>query len=180
MNEPSQENLLEIASGSHDLPDLTRSLFSDSLIETAPPARGEKYIVFFSGGELYAVSSKQIAEVVNPLRVSALPFAPAWLNGIAGLRGEIISVIDLQKLLEKAAQTSPAPKSKFIVLNAKNAHHSVALTVERLSEVVTIANEQIQFAGENSSFLLGTAAHASGAINVLDAQKILSLTELAA
>ncbi len=62
---------------------------------------GEKFIVFVLDDELFAISSKQVAEVTHPLAVTPLPNAPEWLLGIANLRGEIISVADLQKILAK-------------------------------------------------------------------------------
>src|SRR5689334_910486 len=108
----AQENLPEIDFFS---PDLTDSLFLEN--QTAE-ASGEKFIVFFLDGELYAVSAAQVAEVVQMLAITPLPNVPEWLLGIANLRGEIISVVDLPKLWNKKTSQNPA-KAKLIVLRGQ-------------------------------------------------------------
>ncbi len=71
MNDLTQENPFEF-----DLPALDLTRFSEPQTSKAV---GEKYLVFFLGEELYAVSSKTIAEAAGSLAVTKLPNAPEWL-----------------------------------------------------------------------------------------------------
>ena len=96
-----------------DLPNLTDSLSDE---EKSTQKQGEKFVVFALDDELFAVSAKQVAEVVNPLPLTTLPNVPEWLLGVANLRGNIISVVNLLKLWDKKP-TLFSPKTKFIVLN---------------------------------------------------------------
>lgn len=168
MNHSPQQNSFELG-----LPqlDLTASFFA---VEAKSPADGEKYIAFSQGEELYAVSSKKVIEVTALLHVAALPNAPEWLRGIANLRGEIISVLNLPTLFGKRA-APPAPKSKFIVLRSQAFEFGVAFAADRLNEIVTLTNEQIQpVTNESSPFIFGRAAHQSHTLNLIDMEKLLA------
>lgn len=166
----AQENLPEIDFFS---PDLNDSLFFEN--QTAQAA-GEKFIVFFLDGELYAVSAAQVAEVVQMLNITPLPNVPEWLLGIANLRGEIISVVDLPKFWNKKTSQNPA-KAKLIVLRGQNPNSSIALTVDKLSEIITLPIDEIQFPEESLPFVFGKASHKSNPLNLIDTEKLLSSLE---
>jgi purine-binding chemotaxis protein CheW len=151
--------------------DLNASLFAD---EPKPQVVGEKYIAFSQGGEFYAVSSKKVIEVTASLAVAPLPNAPEWLRGIANLRGEIISVLNLPTLLRRRTST-PAPKSKFIVLRSQAFEFGVAFAADRLNEIVTLSNETIESVkNESSPFIFGKAVHQSNTLNLIDMEKLLA------
>src|SRR3712207_5866406 len=118
------ETLPEIDFFSHDLPN------SPFFENPNPQMAGEKFIVFFLGDELFGVTAAQVAEVVHPPALTRLPRVPEWLLGIANLRGEVISVVDLSGLLKKRA-SSYSPKSKLIVLRGPNSNASIAFSVDR-------------------------------------------------
>jgi purine-binding chemotaxis protein CheW len=159
---------------SADLPNLSSPFFFEN--QTAQAA-GEKFIVFFLDGELYAVSAAQVAEVVQMLAITPLPSVPEWLLGIANLRGEIISVVDLPKLWNKKPSQNPA-KSKLIVLRGQSPNSSIALTVDKLSEIITLSLDEIQFPEESIPFVFGKASHKSNPLSLIDTEKLLSSLEL--
>lgn len=156
-----------------DLPNLTDS-FSDG--EKAAQKPGEKFIVFALDNKLFGVSAKQVAEVVQPLPLTSLPNVPEWLLGMANLRGNIISVVNLLKLWDK--KTSPgSSKTKFIVLRSLNGDSSVAFTVDKLSEIVSLPNEHIQSIKDDKSFF-AKAMHKSNIVYLIDTEKLLSSLKL--
>lgn len=168
MNRLPAQNLLEF-----DLPalDLTASFLAD---ESKPAAGGEKYVTFTQGAEFYAISSVMVTEVVASLIVAPLPKAPEWLHGIANLRGEIIAVLNLP-LLFGIYDAASAPKSKFVVLRSPAFEFGAAFAADRLNEIVTLADEQIQrLENENSPFIFGRAAFQSNTLNLIDAKKLLA------
>lgn len=157
-----------------DLSNLTNSLFFEKL---KPQAAGEKFIVFFLDDELYAVSALEVAEVVHPPQITSVPNVPEWLLGIANLRGEIISVVDLSKLWrKKPAQISL--KRKLIVLRGQTPNSSIAFTVDKLSEIITLADDKIQFCSDASSHIFGQASHNSNVLNLIDTKKLVLSLEL--
>jgi purine-binding chemotaxis protein CheW len=157
---------------SMDLLDLGDPFFSD---EKAAEIKGEKYIVFFINMEIYAVISKPVAEVFQPLGVTPLPNIPEWLIGITNFRNRIISVVDLQKLCQKENSTV-SPKSKLIVLRSENDEARIAFTIDKFSEIVTLPDESIQRVNnQNSPYIYGKTIHKSNTLTLIDAEKLLCL-----
>src|SRR5688500_1439199 len=151
-----------------NFPDLNES-FSGH--EKAEILDGEKFVVFFLDDEFFAVQARQVAEIVRPLDFTPLPNSPAWLHGIANLRGTIISVLNLSKICGKT-DVSNSSKSKLIVLKTKNPASTVAFPVDRLSEIVTLTINDVQPA-EDARFF-GKAVYKAAFVNLLDTEKLFS------
>jgi purine-binding chemotaxis protein CheW len=132
---------------------------------------GEKFVVFFLDNELFAVRAAQVAEIARPLDFTPLPNSPEWLYGIANLRGEIISVLNLSKIFDKPAVLA-TPKSKLIVLKPKSLASALAFPVDRLSEVVAFDPKDINASDDPRFF--GTATHETALIKLLDTEKLLA------
>jgi purine-binding chemotaxis protein CheW len=155
-----------------NLPDLAEA-FPDR--EKAEISDGEKFVVFFLDDEFFAVLAREVAEIVRPMDFTPLPNSPAWLYGIANLRGEIISVLNLSKICGKS-NASDSAKSKLIVLKSKHSASSVAFPVDRLSEIITLTPEDIQPAEDLRFF--GSAVHKTASVNLLDTEKLFSMLHL--
>jgi len=151
-----------------NLPDLTDSFPAPEQPEISD---GEKFVVFFLDDELFAVPADEVAEIVRPMDFTPLPGSPAWLCGIANLRGEIISVLNLSKICDKR-RASDSSKSKLIVLKARNAVSTIAFPVDRLSEIITLDGGDIQPAEDFR--LAGRAHYKTAAVNLLDTEKLFS------
>ncbi len=171
MNDPNIQLPPEIDFSSFDFNNLANSFLSD---EIQPKSTGEKYLVFFLDEELYAVATKQIAEVSPPLAVTPLPNAPEWLLGVANLRNEIIPVVSLPTLLEKRHSTI-SPKSKIVVLHSPESAPHVAFTADRLSEIINLRSDEINpDRNEKSPCIAGQAMHLAKRLNVIDTEKIIA------
>ncbi len=172
MKEYNQENIFEFETP--PLPDL--SGYSNSVFsETEKPRNAdEKFIIFTLAETQYAVASNSVSEVIRQLNLTPVHNVPEWFLGIANLRGDIISVVDLHILWKQEISTPYTAKTKLIVMRCKNPDFLVAFKVDKLCEVITLSNEAIQPLKDNySSFLSGQAKHKSGIINLLDVKEIL-------
>lgn len=139
---------------------------------------GEKFIVFILDSELFAISSKRVAEVTQPLTVTPLPNIPEQMLGIANLRGEIISVANLQKLLGKN-YISTAPKARFIILRSPNSPTSTAFTVDKVGEFITLSDHEIKQTDQlDSPFIFGKTAYKSNFLQLVDLEKILTSLDM--
>ncbi|HEX8369008.1 MAG TPA: chemotaxis protein CheW [Pyrinomonadaceae bacterium] len=180
MQDLTPENLADIDFSSLlDLPE-ANSIF---LAEKPAQAYGEKYVVFALDEEFYAVHSNLVVEVLSPQPVTPLPGVPEWLSGVANLRGEIISVVDLRKFWKKKSASVASPlKTKLIVLCSAKDDTKIAFVIDRLSEIVTLAPQDIKFSAadfENSfPTLFGKAAHKSNTLLLFDAENLLSSLSL--
>lgn len=162
----------EIDFSAFDFTNLTNSFLADETDASA--AAGEKYLVFYLDEDLHAVASERVAEVAPMPTVAALPNAPEWLVGIANLRNEIVSVVNLRTLL-KRKNSAVSPRSKLIVLRSPNDQPPIAFTVDRLSEIINLPTAKIQAnADKASAFILGKAVHQANALSLIDTEKLLS------
>ena len=165
----NSDNLPEInLSAPLNLPDLTNSAFSEKwLIDN-------RYLTFVLNDKLYGVCTKSVAEVLPFPAITQLPKTPKWLSGIANLRGEIITVVDLFRFWSIEISNVPA-SPKLILLRSENADetHSVAVKVDKVREVVIIPNEDIQRV-DNAPHLLGKISYKSDFLFLLDLEKLLS------
>ena len=107
-----------------------------------PEIDGKKYVLFQLGNEYFGVSSERVTEVVRMLSLTDIPNVPDWFLGISSLRGDILSVIDLW-LLWGNPRADENPKEKLIVLQSKSAETNLAIKVDRLREIVTIADDSL-------------------------------------
>lgn len=153
-----------------DLPDIPETFPGQKQAEISD-SDSEKFVVFFLDDEFFAISAREVAEIVRPLDFTPLPNSPAWLYGIANLRGEIISVLNLSKICDKA-NASGSAKSKLIVLKTKHSAPAVAFPVDRLSEIITFRPEDIQPAEDFRLF--GRAVYKTASVSLLNTEKLFS------
>lgn len=175
MNSLAQKNSNGIATLTSDLKIENLSLPSN---EQNLPAESEKYVVFCLGADFFAVSSNNVSEVVQMLSVTQLPNVPKWLLGIADLRGTMISVVSLRNLLGDS-NAALAQRAKFIVLKSANFPSPIALAVDRVSEIVFIAMDEIQFSHDpKTPYLIGKTINKSNALSLLNADNLLSALKI--
>ena len=173
MNDLTEKTSANFDLSALDLLDLSDPNFSN---EKIPELKGEKFVVFFLNAEIYAVSSKQVVEIIQPLAITPLPNIPEWLLGITNFRNEIVSVIDLRKFWQK--KESPfSSKSKLVVLGSENGESRIAFTIEKFSEIVALPDEDIRPVDEEGfPYIYGEVKHNSDTLRLVDAEKLLALS----
>ncbi|MBX5484754.1 MAG: purine-binding chemotaxis protein CheW [Myxococcaceae bacterium] len=83
----------------------------------------------------------RIDEILRPQRVSPVPNAPAWVEGVMNLRGAMVPVVDLRKRLAIAGAAPPRMKPKWLVTLV--GRRKVALVVDGVSGVVRVTRAEI-------------------------------------
>lgn len=130
----------------------------------------EKFVSFFLGNALYAVSAASVAEVTHPLTVTSIPGAPASLVGIAPLRGEIVAVVDLKVYVGQDVSGGGA-KMKSIVLAAgeNSGDLPLAFNVDRMHELLAVPSAKIgSITGTRSPAVNRYAELDSGSVHIID------------
>lgn len=96
---------------------------------------------FFVGAEEYVLDIMRVEEILPPQRVTAIPHAPSFVEGVLHLRGIILPVVDLRRRLLGQA-TTESPKSRLLVcrLGARR----VVVRVDRVSEVLRVRRGDIK------------------------------------
>ena len=92
-------------------------------------------------GEHYAFESRYIREIVPVNHVTPLPCVPVFVAGIMNLRGRILSLLHLDRLLGLAS-AGQAPMQQVIILS--NDSMEFGLLVEQISGVAQLPLSKIQ------------------------------------
>ena len=107
-------------------------------VETGPVVQ---LVVFRVGPEEYGLDIHRIKEVINPIRITSVPRAPSFVEGVVELRGTIVPIIDLRKRFEVPA----APlgrKGKYLIVGMKG--RVVGLVVDAVVETVRVPVSEIR------------------------------------
>lgn len=183
MKEHTTEDILRLEeisdrhSPAADLPDISKSLFSKN---DESQTLGEKFIVSLLGDAPYAFPVDAVNEVIRHLKLTNLPNVPEWILGIANLRGDIVSVIDLQKFWK--SKSSPyTPNSKLIVVDCEESGSKVAFKVDKICEIITYAPPSGSDSAAASSAAPPVTAqikYKSGTVGLLDIEETLCSLKL--
>ncbi len=138
-----------------------------------------KYVACFIGEKLCAIAASDVAEVVLPLTASSLPNAPVAVTGISAVRGDIVALLDVRRMLGIGAEEVLTQRSRSIVLKPQDGRTQGAFTVDRMWEVLQLAEDEIEPPENTVGIRRGTADTASGKVVVIDAQKLLDEMDFA-
>lgn len=100
---------------------------------------------FRVGTEDYAVDIMRVREILRPQPVTPVPRAPAFVEGVFRLRGEVIPVVDVRRRFGLPVEP-PTPKTRFLLVNV--AGRRLALVVDEVCEVLRLRRGDIRPAPE--------------------------------
>ncbi|HVP43238.1 MAG TPA: chemotaxis protein CheW [Terriglobales bacterium] len=141
----------------------------------------ELHIVGFRiGKETFGVPIALVHEIVRVPEITAVPEAPACVEGVINLRGRIISVVDLRK---RFGEKEIARGKKNRILVAEVEGKLVGLVVDSASEVLKIPAAEIdqppQVYEENElNYVTGVGKLNGRLIILVDLSRILKPGEL--
>ena len=154
---------------------------SDKVVKQDPIIQ---LIVFRLGEEEYGIRIEQVKEVTITPDIARMPKTPAFVKGIANLRGDIIAVIDLEERfnLRAADQTMPT-LSYTMAIEAKE--YTIGIVVREVPQPLSIPQSVIENAPEfiqdvniHDKYIEGIAKIGSRIIVVLDMLKLLTPAEI--
>ncbi len=135
---------------------------------------------FRIGKETFGVPIALVHEIVRVPEITAVPEAPACVEGVINLRGRIISVVDLRK---RFGEKEIARNKKNRILVAEVEGKLVGLVVDSASEVLKIPAGEIdkppQVYEENElNYVTGVGKLNGRLIILVDLSRILKPGEL--
>ena len=127
-------------------------------------------MVFELGDERYGLDIATVYEIIRHQPITAVPQAPAFVEGVINLRGRIIPVVDLRDRFGMAAGEL-TKASRIVVCEAAGTR--VGLVVDGVSEVLMVSGDAIEAtpdvaAGHDSGYLRGIAKLGERLIILLD------------
>jgi purine-binding chemotaxis protein CheW len=127
-----------------------------------------KFLTFFLGGEEYGLEILKVREIIGLLPITRVPRMPEDVLGVVNLRGKVIPVIDLKK---RVGMSGGVGEERQCVIVVQAAGIEAGVLVERVSEVVDVAAEDVEDppsfgASVRTDYLLGVAK-ANGRVKLL-------------
>jgi purine-binding chemotaxis protein CheW len=139
-------------------------------------------VVFELGDERYGLDIAKVYEIIRHQPITAVPQAPAFVEGVINLRGRIIPVVDLR---DRFGMTEGALTKASRIVVCEAAGTRVGLVVDGVSEVLMIAAEAIEptpdvAAGHDAAYLRGIAKLGERLIILLDLDGLFGAADAAA
>ncbi len=98
-------------------------------------------VVFMIGDEEFGVDISQVREIVRVAQITYLPKAPAFIEGVVNLRGQVLAVIDLAKRIGVSSKER-GENTRIIVVEV--AENTVGMIVDSVSEVLRLPAESVE------------------------------------
>lgn len=144
---------------------------------------------FYLGEDLFSVNIRLVREINPHLDITPGRKVASYVSGLVNLRGQIVTVIDLKERLG-LGQCEIGSESRLVILktNAELAaldncllastEDKVGLLVDRISDVVTPASDQLEppppnLDGPGSAYLVGVCKTETNTMGVLDLRRLL-------
>ncbi|MDT8716678.1 purine-binding chemotaxis protein CheW [Clostridium sp. 19966] len=116
-------------------------------------------IIFKLNEELFAVETSKVQGIENSMEITKVPTAPGYIKGLINLRGNVISLLDIDMLLD--INKLDKEKNSIIILNMNE--ELVGIAVDDVSEVMEISDKKIEKVQEDR-----TRPYIKGVINLED------------
>ena len=101
-------------------------------------SQGDARLGIEVGGRNWLIDLSDAAEVLPVPPITSVPLSQAWLRGVANVRGNLLSVVDLQAFMGEGSQ-SPTPLSRILPIHPRILPHS-SLLVGRMRGIKHLAD----------------------------------------
>lgn len=148
--------------------------------EHTAAARGGEFLTFTLGGEEYGLDILKVQEIRGYDAVTAIANTPAFIKGVINLRGIIVPIVDLRiKFGLGTAEYTPFT----VVIILRLGRRVVGMVVDGVSDVITLAPEQIKEAPEFGSaldtrYITGLGAVEQRMIILVDIERLMTSREM--
>lgn len=145
-----------------------------------------QYLIFTLAGESFAIDILHIKEIIEYGELTEVPMMPEAVRGVINLRGAVVPVVDLAALFGHGRTAVGRRTCTVIVeLAEEGEHHDVGVVVDAVNEVIEIAAPDIEpppafGSGLRTDFIAGMGKVGGRFVILLDIDRVLSLSDLAA
>jgi purine-binding chemotaxis protein CheW len=125
------------------------------------------FATFYLNGLFFGVEVLKVQEVIRHQSMTRVPIAPAMIEGLINLRGQIITAIDLRTRFEMPPREPDRLPMNVVVRTEDGA---VSLLVDEISDVVEVGDEMWEGLPET---LTGVAREMIRGVYKLDGRLLL-------
>jgi purine-binding chemotaxis protein CheW len=145
-----------------------------------PAAKALEFLAFTLGQEEYGVDIQKVQELRGYDTVTRIANAPEHIKGVVNLRGIIVPIVDMRI---KFNLGTPSYDQFTVVIILNIASRVMGMVVDSVSDVVTLASEQIKPAPEmgtglNTDYITGLGAIDERMLILVDIDRLMSSAEI--
>ena len=94
-----------------------------------------EYVTAAIGAQLFGLPILRVQDVFKPERVTRVPLAPPEIAGVLNLRGRIVTLIDMRRLLGLGERQDKAPR---MAIGVETRGESYGLLIDSVGEVLKL------------------------------------------
>lgn len=114
-------------------------------------AMSSKFILFRIDQKYFALKLLVVKEVILQKEIEDLPRATQNVKGIINLRGKIIPIVNISRILEISPHVNERPN--LLVIDSKDTSSDYGFEVDEVIEVTKIEEDQLQEHAQSESKL---------------------------
>lgn len=133
-------------------------------------------VSFLLGEEEYAVDILCVQEIIRPTRITPVPNAPEFVEGVLNLRGKVIPVINLRRRLG-LPESATSRLSRIVVTDLPP--NTLGFMVDAVSEVIRVPLDRIDpppagAMGQVDSYVQGVAKLDGRLLMILELARLIT------
>lgn len=132
-------------------------------------ASSRGFLVFTLQGERYGLSLQDVLEVMDPSLPVPVPRAPGFIRGVINVHGNLVTVLDLARLL---ARGEAVAEGKFLVLDRRIAN--LALWVDGVEGFVA---EEVGTDSPADGLIARVVRSGTGTVRILALDRLVERVE---
>lgn len=138
----------------------------------------DKYILVQVDDTVMAIRMSNVYEIQRVPSYTYLPAVPEWILGVANLRGNVVSVVDMRQLIGLAPSDPALASRRLVVTRSLVDELDTGLVVDSVQGIrrfdeASIAPPTAPVDEQLSQYLLGAIEYENQIVAVVDIEKLL-------
>ncbi|MGL4994929.1 MAG: chemotaxis protein CheW [Deefgea sp.] len=138
-------------------------------------------LVFALGKEEYGIDILKVQEIRGYDAVTAIANSPSFIKGVINLRGNIVPIVDLRI---KFGLGNVVYDQFTVVIIINVSQRTMGIVVDGVSDVMTLATDQLRAAPEfgsalDTAYILGLGTVEDRMIILVDIEKLMTSADMA-
>lgn len=148
--------------------------------EIKQASRNQQIVVFKLGQEEYGLSIDQIKEVVITPTITQMPQTPAYVKGVANIRGNVIAILDLEGKFGLQRNDDAVHTGNNYTLVIESDEYKMGILVREVPNTLSISTDSIEssvFTGDqqsDQSYIIGIVKLEKRLIIMIDIFKVIT------
>lgn len=143
---------------------------------TLKSSDSKQYIVVNVGNEQFGIDIKYVDNIVRMQRITRVPKAQPYFNGVINIRGEIIPVMSLRVKFELEPDVFTS-KTRILIIKLEP-QSAVGIIVDEVKNVITLGEDDIDVNAsigndEKSLYISGVGKQLDGLVTLLNLQGVI-------